>query len=101
MRTTPPCGWSTWEGFQWFRGPGLDSSMNAARGRAERRLRLRAPEAAASHLFSDLNQWMLKVLLAPRIPSDLLCAPRDDYRNPSQLAAASNVSVMSAFRFVR
>ncbi|HUE86194.1 MAG TPA: hypothetical protein VMO26_08955 [Vicinamibacterales bacterium] len=89
------------EGFQWFRGPGLDSSMNAARGRAERRLRVRAPEAAVSHLFSDLNQWMLKVLLAPRIPSDVLSAPRGEYRNASQLAAASNVSVMSAFRFVR
>jgi len=89
------------EGFQWFRGPGLDSSMNAARGRAERRLRVRAPEAAVSHLFSDLNQWMLKVLLAQGIPSDLLNAPRGEYRNASELAAASSVSVMSAFRFVR
>ena len=89
------------EGFQWFRGPGLDSSMNAARGAAERRLRIRAPEAAVSHLFSDLNQWMLKVLLAQGIPSDLLNAPRGEYRNASQLAAASNVSVMSAFRLVR
>lgn len=89
------------EGFQWFRGPGLDSSMNAARGPAERRLRVRAPEAAVSHLFSDLNQWMLKVLLAQGIPSDLLNAPRGEYRNASQLAVASNVSVMSAFRLVR
>ena len=87
------------EGFQWFRGPGLDSSMNAARGQAGRRLRVRA--ASASHLFSDLNQWMLKVLLARRIPSDLLNAPRGEYCNASQLAAASNVSVMSAFRLVR
>lgn len=89
------------EGFQWFRGPGLDPSMNAPRGRAQQRLRVRAPEAAVSHLFSDLNQWMLKVLLAPGIPSDLLNAPRGEYRNASQLAAASNVSVMSAFRFLR
>jgi len=88
------------EGFQWFRGPGLELSMNA-RGRAAWRLRVRAPEAAVSHLFSDLNQWMLKVLLAPEIASDLLNAPRGEYRNASQLAAASNVSVMSAFRFVR
>lgn len=89
------------EGFQWFRGPGLDPSMNAPRGRAERRLRVRAREGAASHLFSDLNQWMLKVLLAPTIAPDLLHAPRGEYRNASQLAAAANVSVMSAFRFVR
>ena len=69
------------EGFQWFRGPGLDSSMNAARGRSEQRLRARAPDAAVSHLFSDLNQWMLKVLLAPGIPSELLNAPRGEYRD--------------------
>ena len=89
------------EGFQWFRGPGLDPSMNAPRGRAERRLRVRVPQGAVSHLFSDLNQWMLKVLLAPKIAPDLLHAPRGEYRNASQLAAAANVSVMSAFRFVR
>ncbi len=89
------------EGFQWFRGPGLDPAMNAPRGRAERRLRVRAPQGAVSHLFSDLNQWMLKVLLAPRIAPDLLHAPRGEYRNASQLAAAASVSVMSAFRFVR
>lgn len=89
------------EGFQWFRGLGLSPSMNAPRGRAQQRLRVRAPEAAVSNLFSDLNQWMLKVLLAPGIPSNLLNAPRGEYRNASQIAAASNVSVMSAFRFVR
>jgi len=89
------------EGFQWFRGPGLDRSMNAPRARAEQRLRVRAPHGAVSHLFSDLNQWMLKVLLAPKIAPDLLQAPRGEYRNASQLAAAANVSVMSAFRFVR
>ena len=89
------------EGFQWFRGPGLESSMNAPRTRAHQRLRIRAPKAAASHLFSDLNQWMLKVLLAPGIPSDMLNAPRGEYRNASELAVAANVSVMSAFRFVR
>lgn len=89
------------EGFQWFRGPGLDPAMHAPRGRAERRLRVRAKEGAGAHLFSDLNQWMLKVLLAPKIAPDLLHAPRGEYRNASQLAAAANVSVMSAFRFVR
>jgi len=54
----------------------------------------------ASHIFSDLNQWMLKVLLAPKIPERLLAAPRAEYRNVSELAGAANVSVMSAFRFV-
>ncbi len=52
-------------------------------------------------LFSDLNQWMLKVLLAPELPDALLASPRGQYRNASQLARAANVSVMSAFRFVQ
>ena len=54
--------------------------------------------ARAPNLFSDLNQWMLKVLLAPEIPERLLAAPRGRYRNVSELAKAANVSVMSAFR---
>jgi len=53
------------------------------------------------HLFSDLNQWMLKVLLAPSIPGPLLSAPREQYRSAAQLARAAGVSVMSASRFVR
>ncbi|MDQ3486265.1 MAG: RpiR family transcriptional regulator, partial [Acidobacteriota bacterium] len=53
------------------------------------------------HLFSDLNQWMLKVLLAPELPEHLLSAPRGRYLNASQLAKAAQVSVMSAFRFVQ
>jgi len=55
----------------------------------------------SGHLFSDLNQWMLKVLLAPEVPDELLSAPRGQYRNASQLAHAAEVSVMSAFRFVQ
>lgn len=52
-------------------------------------------------LFTDLNQWMLKVLLAPELPEKLLSAPRGRYRNASQLARAASVSVMSAYRFVQ
>ena len=55
----------------------------------------------SGQFFSDLNQWMLKVLLAPELPDALLASPRGQYRNASQLARAANVSVMSAFRFVQ
>lgn len=55
---------------------------------------------SASRLFSDLNQWMLKLLLAPQLPDRFLAAPRAQYRNASELAKAADVSVMSAFRFV-
>jgi hypothetical protein len=43
---------------------------------------------------------MLKVLLARHIPEHYLSAPRGDYQGATQLAAAADVSVMSAFRFI-
>jgi hypothetical protein len=83
------------EGFSRFSGDGLDAlDMNPA-AKSPRSIALQP----SRHLFSDLNQWMLKVLLAPRIPDHLLNAPRSEYRNVSELAKAATVSVMSAFRF--
>jgi hypothetical protein len=86
------------EGFRAFRGrhlEGLDAEAGAARQAVSK------PVTGAGQLFSDLNQWMLKVLLAPELPERLLSAPRGSYRNASELARAANVSVMSAFRFVQ
>ncbi len=85
------------EGLRLFRGPGLDGLD--AQPPEHPRVSRRAHDWA--DLFSDLNQWMLKVLLAPELPAELLSAPRGEYRNASQLAQAAQVSVMSAFRFVR
>jgi Restriction endonuclease len=53
------------------------------------------------NLFSDLNQWMLKILLAHEIPEDLLSAPRIDCRSGAELAAAAGASAMSASRFLQ
>jgi hypothetical protein len=84
------------EGLRSFAGHGLESlSSERQPGKSVSSQKLRAPE-----LFSDLNQWMLKVLLAPRIPESYLSAPRGQYQGPSQLAEAAGVSIMSAFRFV-
>jgi hypothetical protein len=89
-------------GLSRFRGPHLEGleaegdyplSMRRSAG-------LPAPSESAN-LFSDLNQWMLKVLLAPELPQHLLSAPRERYRNASELARAAKVSVVSANRFVR
>jgi len=84
------------EGLRLFAGHGLESLSSSRRPQSE----LRAPNVRAPQLFSDLNQWMLKVLLAPRIPEAYLSAPRGRYQGASQLAEAAGVSVMSAFRFV-
>lgn len=86
------------EGLRRFVGAGLEALV-ATPKRSARREKLRMPDSA--NLFSDLNQWLLKVLLAPLVPEDLLQAPRGNYRNASELAAAAGVSVMSSFRFVR
>ncbi|HZI94056.1 MAG TPA: hypothetical protein VFE84_07410 [Patescibacteria group bacterium] len=85
-------------GLRLFRGPHLED-LNALVSSAPG-LRWRVPGDRA-HLFSDLNQWMLKVLLAPELPPELLSAPRGNYQNASQLAGAARVSVMSAFRFLQ
>src|SRR5205823_694030 len=51
-------------------------------------------------LFSDLNQWMLKILVGRDLPEALISVPREPIRNASQLAVAAGVSVMSASRLV-
>ena len=86
------------EGLRSFAGHGLES-LSSPRGPLDS---IRPPKvgARAPQLFSDLNQWMLKVVLAPRIPDEYLSAPRSHYQGASQLAEAAGVSVMSAFRFV-
>ena len=86
------------EGLRLLAGHGLKSLSSARRPQSD----IRAPNvrARAPQLFSDLNQWMLKVLLASRIPDAYLSSPRSHYQGASQLAGAADVSVMSAFRFV-
>jgi len=73
-------------------GPGLDG-LKAEAGEW-------TPRSVQSELFSDLNQWMLKVLLARRLPAEVLSAPREAIRSASHLANTAKVSVPSASRFV-
>lgn len=53
-------------------------------------------------VFSDAHQWILKALLAPGLPEDLLTAPRaaQPVRSARGLAALAGVSLTSAVRFV-
>ena len=88
------------EGLRLFRGPHLEELNAKLRPRLARRRPSGQPGQQAP-LFSDLNQWLLKVLLAPEIPDELLSSPRGRYRTASQLARAADVSVMSACRLVQ
>ena len=86
------------DGLRRFRGPhleGLDADHEPS-PRAPRAL-----DEPVTDLFTDLNQWMLKVLLAPELPAGLLAAPVEPPRDASQLARNAGVSAMSASRLVR
>ncbi len=84
-------------GLQEFRGPGLQGLSRKPRESE----RPRSGKAMVPmNLFSDLNQWLLKVLLAPELPPHLLSGPRAAYRNAYDLAAAAVCSVMSSHRFI-
>jgi hypothetical protein len=86
------------EGARKFVGPGLESlnsELVSTRTRS-----LGTVQSKSTDLFSDLNQWLLKVLLAPEIPEQYLGGPRAKYRNASELSVASDVSLMTASRFV-
>jgi hypothetical protein len=88
------------EGGRAFRGPELQA-LDARPPIPPPDLLAVSSLKPSGHLFSDLNQWMLKVLLAPGIPEPLLQAPRGELRNVSGLAQAAGVSLMSASRCVR
>lgn len=79
-----------------LKGPGLED----VRAEPDLAFPFRLPDQAPPDLFSDRNQWMLKVLLAPLLPSELLRAPREQIRNPAELGKIAQVSVPSAYRLV-
>ena len=85
-------------GLRYFKGAGLEA-LNGEPGEA--RWNGSAPSNQPVNLFSDLNQWLLKVLLAPEIPDHLLQAPRQKYQSGAELAEAAQVSPMSASRFLQ
>lgn len=62
--------------------------------------RISEPIARKPALFTDLGQWLFKVLLAPRISSSLLTAPRSKPDNARHLALLAGVSAPTAHRLV-
>jgi DNA-binding MarR family transcriptional regulator len=86
-------------GFRVFHGEGLEPLNSSPQEIEEKN------SALGDHkpypLFSDLGQWMLKVLLAQHIDPRFLNAPRLKIHNASALALAADVSQVSASRLVR
>lgn len=85
-------------GLRYFRAAGLEQ-LNAEPQEPRRHGSTQWNQPV--NLFSDLNQWMLKVLLAPEIPDHLLRAPRQKYKSGAEFAEAAKVSPMSASRFLQ
>jgi hypothetical protein len=77
-------------------GPGLEALRRLPKTLA------RSPARAESlpDVFSDLGQWMAKVLLAPSLPEKLLRAPRANVAGPTRLSQLAEVSIPSASRFL-
>lgn len=99
LRNAPDIGW----GLEDSRGravlevPPLDvrSSRHARPGSAEA-----APSGRAERqLFTDLNRWMLKILLLRNAPESVWGGPRDVPRHPTDLARIAAVSIEKAHRF--
>jgi len=67
-------------------------------GNSEPRARVRH---TSTQLFSDLNQWMLKVLLLVDAPPSLWGGPRQRVATPTELHRVARVSVEKAHLFVR
>lgn len=78
-------------------GPGLDT-IEATPDHRELP-RSRSPQPTLN-LFSDLNQWLLKVLLAPRLDLTWINAPRQEFKNAAELSRVAKVSLPTAARFV-
>ena len=88
----------SWRGEQCFSGDEL-RSLNLLPQEQGRFVDKAPPKAV--NLFSDANQWMLKLLLAWELPDGLLNAPKMKFRNGAELAAVAKVSAMSASRFLQ
>lgn len=86
-------------GLRCFRASGLEQLNSQALEIGRRKSRILEPPSYP--LFSDLGQWMLKVILAQHIEPQFLSAPRLKIHNASELALAGGVSQVSASRLVR
>jgi DNA-binding MarR family transcriptional regulator len=58
------------------------------------------PADTTPDLFSDRNQWALKVLLAARLPAQLLVAPDAPIETGRALAGAAGISTATASRLI-
>jgi hypothetical protein len=89
-----PFGYVDERGLVRLHGLGLE----AARGEPSAGARRRTSQERPRDLFSDLNQWLLKVLTGRKLPPEMLSVPREPVRSAAELADRGRVSVPAAWR---
>jgi hypothetical protein len=92
-----PFGYVDERGLIRFHGLGLD----AVRGEPAKVAPARVAAERPRDLFSDLNQWILKVLAGRKLPPEMLSVPREPVRSAAELAAQGRVSAPAAWRLHR
>ncbi len=92
-----PFGYVDERGLVRFHGLGLE----AARGEPSRGAPLRAAQDRPRDVFSDLNQWLLKVLAGRKLPAEMISIPREPVLSAAELAARGRVSAPAAWRLYR
>ncbi|MBI2825107.1 MAG: hypothetical protein HYX69_10515 [Planctomycetia bacterium] len=95
----PSVGWCLFDSSGSFRldVPGLHLSKT----RRQRIANRSALPPARGSLFSDLNRWMLKILLMQGVPSNLWGGPRQAVMTAKDLRAVASVSTEKAYSFLR
>ncbi len=80
--------------------PGLKASLRASHRRHSPLIA--APTVSAPHdVFSDLGQWLAKVMLGREIDERWLAGPRGAFRRGAHLATAARVSAPTVSRWLR
>lgn len=97
-QVAPDVGWAVADlhGGMRIHAPGLGLDVSIDSDAAP----LRAGQPR-TQLFSDLNAWMLKLLLMRRAPEWAWTATREPCRNAHALHSVANVSIASAHRFAK
>jgi hypothetical protein len=89
-----PFGYVDERGLVRFHGLGLE----AARGQPAKKAPARPAPERPRDLFSDLNQWLLKVLAGRKVPPEMISVPREPVHSAAELAARGRVSAPAAWR---
>lgn len=89
-----PFGYVDERGLVRFQGLGLEGVRGEPPHRASQAPVQRRPRDP----FSDLNQWLLKVLIGRALPPEMLSVPREAAGSAAALAALARVSTPAAWR---